>query len=728
MPSGKDWRLVLDAGIPATEWRATLPQRKEIRIGTVKPFAVQEVAAEGNRVDGRRVLLQFSKALSPEITPETVGRWIKVEPAPKNLKAVVDDLGVTLRGDFSLGVKYRVSVAAGLPASQPTAMASAFSKEVIFEKYESRLYFQDFAAHQYSRGTRQLRLLAVNVPRVRVSAKLFTGEAVPVAVKAFDKYEERPEDSDESYTRIDTEALPGKVIWEKEFAPDGAVDSEQTVPLNWDEIVGANHGGAVLFTAESIDPVSAGGKRVGTQSLVQLTDLGAVWKRDRAGLSLYAFSLASGKGIPSVRLQLLSDELKQLAEGMTDDRGEARLPKTDEERWVFLQTESDSHLVALSSAESSLPLYRLGVTEESSDDDGSSSKSVFLFTERGVYKPGDKLHLKGYAQDLRDDHPRIPAGKSLTVTVTDAKERQIFSEEVTLSEFGSFDQEVAIPSGTLGRYQIVAVGEEGEQLRGFCSFQVQEYRPNAFEILIPPPPLTTGDTQLQLPITAKYFMGKPLAKAKLTWSLVARDAGFTPEGLSDFAFCNNVFDFRLNRALDRISQFNGQGEVAIGENGTAVIASALPVNPKAPQPRAAKLLCEVTDLNQQTVSESRAFVQQSSDFYFGLRRFDSVLKEGEPLPIELIAVRPDGKPLDNAVPAKLRLTKINWQTNRLATAGDTTEFESKARLEVVWERELATMPGLGDNRKPKVAVLKEAVAGKPGEYLLEAVGKDGEWS
>ena len=444
-----------------------------------------------------------------------------------------------------------------------------------------------------------------------------------------------------------------------------------------------------------------------------------------AGISLHVFSLASGKGISGVRLQLLSDELKQLAEGRTDERGEAKLPKTDEERWVFLQTESDSHLIALASAENYVPLYRLGVTEESSDDDGSSPKSVFLFTERGVYKPGDTLHLKGYAQDLRDGHPRIPAGKLLTVTVTDAKERQIFSEQVTLSEFGSFAQEIALPRGALGRYQIVAVGEKGEELGGFCFFQVQEYRPNAFEILIPAPPLTTGDAQLALPITAKYFMGKPLAKAKLTWSLVARDAGFTPEGLSDYAFCNTIYDFRLNRALDRISQFNAQGDVAIGEDGTAEIASALPVNPKAPQPRAARLLCEVTDLNQQTVSESRAFVQQSSDFYFGLRRFDSVVKEGEPLPIELIAVRPDGKPLDHAARATLRLTKINWQTNRLATAGDTTEFDSRARLQVVWERELATVPGLGGNRKPNVATLPDAVAGKPGEYLLEVIGKDG---
>ena len=138
-------------------------------------------------------------------------------------------------------------------------------------------------------------------------------------------------------------------------------------------------------------------------------------------------------------------------------------------------------------------------------------------------------------------------------------------------------------------------------------------------------------------------MGKPLVKAKLTWSLVARDDAFKPEGLDDFAFCNAIENFRLNQALDRISQFNAQGEVEVDASGVAKVVTSLPINPKAPQPRAAKLLCEVTDLSQQTVSESRAFVQHSSDFYFGFRRLDSVFKEGEPLPIELIAVAPDGK-------------------------------------------------------------------------------------
>ncbi|MFN2507584.1 MAG: alpha-2-macroglobulin, partial [Chthoniobacterales bacterium] len=411
---------------------------------------------------------------------------------------------------------------------------------------------------------------------------------------------------------------------------------------------------------------------------------------------------------------------------VADAAGEARLPKEDAARWIFVETESDSHLIGINSGENLLPLYRLGVTEESSDydEEGRDSNTIFLFTERGVYKPGDKLFLKGYAQNLRDDEARIPSGKQVTLTITDSKERQIFTREVTLSDFGSFDQEIIVPQGTLGKYRVQALGGKGERLGGSCFFQVQEYKPNAFEISIPPPPTTIGSTQLSLPVTAKYFMGKPLSKARLTWSLVARDEAFAPEGLSGFSFCNTISDFRLNRALDRLAQYNAQGEIALDANGIAQVATPLPVNPKAPQPRAAKLLCEVTDLNQQTVSESRAFVQHSSEFYFGIKRLDAVVKEGAPLPIELIAVNPEGKPLETPVRAALRLTQVKWQTNRLATAGETSEFESKAQLQVVWEKELTTVPRLGNDRKPATARLEDALAGKPGEYLLEAIGKD----
>lgn len=727
LPPGNNWRLVLESGLPAAELKVTLPAPKEIEVGVVQPFQVASLKAESNRTAGRRLILELNKALPEEMTAEEFSKWYAVTPAPADLKVTIQETMVTLKGDFALDVPYRFALKSGLPAREPVTLSVPYSNEVSFERIAPRLYFQDFATHQWTGGTRQMRLLAVNVPRVRVSAKLFKGDAIPAAVKAYDKYQEPNNDlPDESYSRINAETLTGEVVWDQEISSAGTVDAEQTVTLPWDEILGPNKTGAVLLTAESLDPMPPGGKRLGTQTLVQLTDLGAVWKRDRESTFLHLFSLASGKGIAALRLQLLDGEGAVLADATTDAKGNAQLAQNPDARWVFARSENDSHLISLYSGENALPLYRLGVTEESSDydNDPSSTNSIFMFTERGVYKPGDKLYLKGYARDPQDDQPPIPAGKEVTLTVTDAKEQEILTKNVTLSDFGSFDQEITLPEGSLGKYRIIAAGEKGERLGGVVYFQVQQYKPNAFEITIPKPPETVGDTQLALPIVATYFMGKPLSKAKLTWSLVARDDPFTPEGLTAFAFNNAIYDFRLNRALDRISQYNAQGDVEIKDDGRAQISTPLPVNPKAPQPRAAKLITEVTDLNQQTVSAARAFVQHSSDYYFGLKRFDSVVAEGKPLPIELIAVKTDGKPLDTPVTATIRLSRIKWQTNRLATAGDTSEFESKPNLEKVWKRELATAPGLNENRKPAVASLDQAVADKPGEYLLEAVGKD----
>src|SRR5205807_1806689 len=323
----------------------------------------------------------------------------------------------------------------------------------------------------------------------------------------------------------------------------------------------------------------------------------------------------------------------------------ARLPSANEARWVFAEHGDDAHLIALHNGDNSVPLYRLGLNDSGDFDTEAGANSVFLFTERGVYKPGDVVHLKGIARNLDDNRKKIPAGKKLKITATDARDREFFSKQIALSDFGSFAEEITLPAGTLGRYRVSAAGAEKDHMSGICNFQVQEYRPNAFEISIPATPAATGPVQLDLAVAAKYFMGKPLVKAKLAWSLIARDDPFKPEGLDEFAFCNGVEDFRLNRALDRISQFNAQGGADLDAGGMAKVATPLPINPKAPQPRAAKLLCEVTDLGQQTVSESRAFVQHASDFYFGLHRFDSVFKEGDPLPIELIAVAPDGKAL-----------------------------------------------------------------------------------
>ena len=155
--------------------------------------------------------------------------------------------------------------------------------------------------------------MSVNIPRIRVTARLFTGDTTPVAIKAYDKYQEYTEEMAgrrNVYAASMSRNLPGQVIWDRELKTSTGVDQPETLPLNWDEILGEHKSGAVLLTAESIDPTTPGGKRVGTQAVVQLTDIGSVWKRDKSGISLHLFSLTTGQALPGVQLRLLDTEQK----------------------------------------------------------------------------------------------------------------------------------------------------------------------------------------------------------------------------------------------------------------------------------------------------------------------------------------------------------------------------------------------------------------------------------
>ena len=111
----------------------------------------------------------------------------------------------------------------------------------------------------------------------------FPIDSVPAALHAFVHYSEPQAQlpDDESYVKVDPNQMPGKTIWEKELSGAAEVDMPVTIPLKWNEILGENKNGAVLLTAESVDPVAGNHKRCGTQAIVQVTDLGAVWKRSK---------------------------------------------------------------------------------------------------------------------------------------------------------------------------------------------------------------------------------------------------------------------------------------------------------------------------------------------------------------------------------------------------------------------------------------------------------------
>ncbi len=729
LPAGEGWRLIAAAGLPAREGGLTLIDATEIEIGNVRAFAVSGADAENFINSKRRVALSFTKPLAKEITAENLARWIRLEPKPKNFAATISGTRVVFDGDFILETTYRVEVDAGLPAAQPFVLASRFEKKVEFKQVPPRLYFEDFNTHQLTTGRRKFHLLAINVPRLKVSAKLFPNDTVALALAAYQKYLGYSSANDGSSAKVDPDNIPGQVIWQREIDGTTAIDEQQPLTFDWNEILGAKQSGVVLLTAEQ----TGDGKRPGAQALVQVTDLGVVWKRSADECFVHVFSLSSANPVAGAKLQIVKKDGAVIAEAQTDGSGIARLPKMAEETWLFAESAGDRHLVDLANGEGELRprSVRSHGRFDEEDEEADSHRPTFLFSERPVYRPGETLHLKAIARDWRDGHARIPAGVEVRLTAHDSRGRAFFNKTAKLSDAGATSEDIKLPVGVLGTFRVeLAYKDEkdGKDAAATHEFEVQEYRPNAFEISIGGPRSALGETTLELPVTAKYYMGKALSSAHLNWSIEAGDEGFAPDGFGEFAFCSNIANYRLEQVLNRAGHFAQQGKADLDAEGIATIAATIPINAKAPQPRTARVLCEITDLDQQTVSEASTVTVHSSDFYLGVRRPKAVVREGEAIPAEVIAIRPDGTPMPESVSVTLRLTRIDWQTNRIEGAGHSDEYRSEPRFVLAASTTANTRAfkkkegkWIADGEAPDATPL---IAGKPGEYLLEAVAKD----
>ncbi len=737
LPVGGNWRLLAESGVPSSDGTLRTLDNLEIEIGDVKPFTVRETSPANGGVDGRRMIVTFTKPLAAEVTADTVSRWIHVSPEPAKLKAVVSDRTVTLRGDFVLDEEYELTVDPGLPAREPFTLAEAFTDTFAFEPVAPRLRFEGFAEHQLSSGRRKFHLHAVNVPRIRVTAKLFQPDTLPAAIVAYEEYLDPPNaKEDEPYRKLDPDKVAGRILFSKEFTGTDRTDVDRQIALNWDEILGAGKTGVVLVTAEQAGAPTTPGERPGVQAIVQITDLGVVWKNSAKETFAHAFSLASGGQLGGVKLTLLDEKQKPMGEAVTGDTGAAQLPPIGEARWLLAQRGDDLNLIPLQNYNDRISLWRfkiprLDFEDEGDGTSGSDGRQIFLFTERAVYKPGEIVHFKGIVRDRRGNQAQIPAGAKAVLLAVDAREREFFRKEVTISALGSVNEDIQLPKGVLGEYHLSLQmrGEKDESPSVEHHFQVQEYTPNAFEISIGGPKSFTGVQSIEVPIGAKYYMGKPLSKAQLTWSIEANDAGFTPDGFDDFDFCHAIEDYRMNRELDRVSHFSDQGKLDLAADGTAAVALQMPWNPKAPQPRAGRLLCEITDLDQQTVSEAATITLHPSDFYLGIGELPDVVRQGDKLAIPIVAVRNDGAPQPEPVAATLRLTRVDWENTRVETAGYASEFRNEPHLHRISETKLTTQRLVKNEREHKWTVADGAkpaqiTAGTPGLYLLEAVAKD----
>lgn len=723
LPLGAGWKLMLARGLPAVDGRLRLAHGAEVVVGDVTPFTVANPVVRNILSAGPSVELAFSKQVAETLTNKW-REWITVDPAPTNLDARISGRTITLTGEFKSKSNYLIHLRAGLPAEEPFSLAVTKDFAVLVPPIPPRLYFPAFGRDQLAEGKRVFPLLVVNVPQVRVRAKLLEPHAVVHALQGYQQgyfrtWKDRRATGleDEPFRAVSYELVPGRTIFDQTLEGTHGTDQPDQIDLSWDRILAGRKAGVVFLEAARQSDNYWEDPALGAQALVQVTDLGMLWKGAGSNVDVFVFSYRTGQPVEGAVARLYGSENEVISEALTDASGSARLTTATNAAWIGTQKGDDLHLLDLDRHRIGLYGFRLPFAWRSEEVD----RRVMLFSDRNLYRPGETVHLKAIVRDWTGGGLNVPANLTGRVECVDSRQQIFFATNVALNALGSWSDSVKLTAPPLGQYMArLRIG--GEDYNHW--FEVREFQPSAFEIALPFKPEYGPDEPIEVPLSARYFFGKELARAQVKWSMQAADAEFKAEPFRGFAFHRCDFEARLGRGASSIA-LAGQGTLTAGSN--FIIAPRLTINSVTPRPRSVSLLAEVTDLNQQTLSRSVEFLRHSSEFYLGLRQSASVVPAGKELPIEILAAGAGGQPWPESVKVQVSLKHIEWVSTRLQGAGRSVRYHTEPVLTNVTERQIEVAP-IKLPTGPADVVKGQAIGGLvpsgAGDYLVEVSATD----
>ncbi len=718
---GAGWKLVIRPRLASADGRLYLTQAFEQPIGEVLPFIAEDASMQHVIHQAPRLDLYFSKALDPALT-NSYTNWMQIVPWPPGLKAEVEGSTLSLSGAWRRGTNYSVTVRRGLPSAERFFLEEPKTFKVDVPPVDPRLYFAAFSSEQMAEGRRCFPLLAVNVSRIRVHAKLLEWPTAIHALRGYTSYLRAPGGFywwGGGYRRVDYNLIAGRTLFAGEIAGSREEDVAQEIKLQWDQLLQGRRTGIVFVEAERVSEEFSDRAELGTQALMQVTDLGLVWKSSGPHVEVFIFSYDTGQPVAGARVRLCSDENDLLRETTSDASGLARLEHHPQAKWLLVQAGEDVHAVRLQ--EQNISTWSLGIPARSEWGEDDDTRRVALFTDRDVYRPSETVHLKAVVRDLTEAGLRIPAAITSVVTCADVQGKDFFTTNLVLSDLGSCATSIPLPPGPRGSYAVkLEVGGRTHK----HGFLVADYQPAAFEIVLQSKRAYGPGEIPKVLVGARYLFGSSLHRARVHWSLEAEDQPFQPRGFDAFTFGRAAAEAQWGCGS---GTFATSGQTQINSGSNSVITAEVPLNPLAPQPRAVSLLVDVTDLNQQTLTRATEFVQHSSDFYLGLQLVPEVLETGRELPIEIVAVGANQKPWLETVPARLTLRRVDWQTVRVQGAGRTPRYRSEAVLTNLLEKEVAVSAPV-KRRDGEEGWNGSCVEGirvpEAGEYLVEVRARD----
>lgn len=165
-------------------------------------------------------------------------------------------------------------------------------------------------------------------------------------------------------------------------------------------------------------------------------------------------------------------------------------------------------------------IHRYYYYRSSNDEENKElARSVFLFTDRSIYRPGQTVYFKGIAVARKKGEKKsaILAQYKTVIYLKDVNDQQVDSMQVETSAFGSFSGRFTLPSSGLNGLFTLEMQEQ----TGSTNFNVEDYKRPRFEVTYDTLKGTyTIDDEITLTGNAKAYAGNAVDGAQVSYRVV----------------------------------------------------------------------------------------------------------------------------------------------------------------------------------------------------------------
>jgi uncharacterized protein YfaS (alpha-2-macroglobulin family) len=705
---GKSYTLVFKKGWPALGGSgAGLPQDQELHYSTYGSFqflGMQDIVESGCR---HKLVLNFSNPLSCE----DLGRYLSVSPSvkilaldpealPESTREVDGHWELNLsRWKFKPNTQYHISLKAG--------MSDAFGN--VLEKNEA----MDWAGMAPCPSTSFEGGFGVMEsyvpPRHPLDAKNTT--SVPLIYASV-----KSSDVVSFYQKQQESSKPDLSLYKKTDWP-LPVSAGTHSYIDLGKVLGPELGS---FTALGL-PESDGG---GTWNLAldNLTELGLTAKSSPESTLIWVTRLRDAQPVEGAELEIRDASNRLLWSGKSDSQGLSRAPgwkalgAKKRVRWespelfILASLQGRSALLSTHYHEGIEPWrFRLDDGSYNENADTSQRRSQ-VFTDRGVYRPGESVHFKGFLRDLKSGDWKIPQGRSdLKLEIRDNRNQVALTASAQLSEQGSFEYSFSLPANAGTGWWVLSSpkpkklkalaeaqddegdGDSEEEDGGslFAHFRVEAVKAASYEVALSGlKAWHKAGEDIKASVEGRYLAGSGMPGAQGSWSLNVRPAYFSPKGWAGWDFSLPRMEGFSDEEEDDTDdaeedlwrgKLAGSGNFALDASSHAEI-SASTKGLKHCSP------CQATlEVNLSSPDRQKLFVRGTSFLhqgtaYPGSKAGNDFARVGQPYGLKLVVVDPEGRTLSGRQ-LDLRLIREGHRNVRQVGAFGRLEWRSEEKLE-----------------------------------------------